>query len=90
MTKATKGDCRGCREDFYNGKNGLGITECAYLKTAVMKKKWRLGWWSNPTEPGALQEVRVPSCYNQQGTAAYMDKLPSNAVKPIRLKRAPR
>ena len=26
--------CRGCRQDFYNGNNNMGIAKCWHFKTA--------------------------------------------------------
>jgi hypothetical protein len=30
--------CLGCREDFYNGKNSLGVKECWYFKGSKLEE----------------------------------------------------
>lgn len=70
----TKEACRGCREDFYNTR-GDG-QRCWSAESGKMVTRYRLGWWTRPTEPGAFTEVLVPSCYRQPGTAAYIERLP--------------
>jgi hypothetical protein len=41
MTCKSQRYCSGCRDNFYNGNNGLGVTECWSLKTAeVVTKKF--------------------------------------------------
>jgi len=74
--------CVGCQEDFYNGKNDLGIEECWQLKDAKLVKKYKIGWWVSPTEDGAFEKVTVPNCFRQTGQFAYFENLPKNAVNP--------
>lgn len=59
--------CRGCRDDFYNGNNPMGVARCWYAEDGRMVTRYRIGTWTRPTEPGAFTEVRVPSCYRQDG-----------------------
>ncbi len=77
--------CHGCRDDFYNDHNPLGVKQCWNLKTAKVVKRWRLGWWTQPTVPGAFQEVKTLSCWYCPGQYAHCDKLPAHAVEPRRL-----
>ena len=72
--------CAGCRNNFYNqpGKSTSG--ECWSLKSAKVVTRYKLGWWTAPTQPGAFKEVKVLSCYHQPGQAAYYDHLPEFAV----------
>ena len=36
--KPTKRNCIGCRDNFYNGNNNLGVKECWGFKTAELVK----------------------------------------------------
>lgn len=68
--------CRGCRDDFYNGRQNIdGGTRCWSAKTGKMKTRYRTGISTMPTEKGAFTEVRVPSCYHQSGYA-FSDRVP--------------
>lgn len=80
-----KDKCGGCRDDFYNDHNPLGVKECWSLKTAKMVTRWKIGTWTQPTQPGAFMEVKVPNCYRQSGSS-FQDRLPSCAIDPIRLR----
>lgn len=71
--KLTK--CAGCRDDFYNDKNPLGVKKCWGLKTAKMVTAFRIGTWTQPTQPGAFTEVRKLNCWHRGGVHFY-DKLP--------------
>ncbi len=68
--------CGGCRDDFYNGKNPLGVQRCWGLKTAKKVIRYRIGTWTAPTEPGAFTKVTTLSCYHAKGEH-YYEKLPS-------------
>lgn len=81
--------CRGCRDDFYNGHNSLGVKRCWSLKDAKVVKRWRIGTWTQPTQPGAFTEVKTLSCHYAPGSALY-EKLPACAVDPVRLDAAAR
>jgi hypothetical protein len=83
--------CKGCRNDFYNGRQNFeGNTRCWSAKDGRMVKRYRLHWWTPPTQKGAFTEVTVPSCYHQPGQYSYSDKLPSfvKASDVVRQKRA--
>lgn len=73
-------NCKGCRDDYYNG---TGAKQCWMLPKAAMVKRWRIGTWTQPTQPGAFTEVRTYSCYHQEGQHFSKD-LPSCAKDPIR------
>ena len=87
MSKSTE-YCRGCRDDFYNGQNNLGIKECWSLKNAKVVTRWRQGWWDDPCAPGTFVEVKTHSCHHETGRYAFNEKLPDYAVDPIRLEPA--
>jgi hypothetical protein len=67
--------CVGCRDDFYNDKNPMGVKRCWGLKTAKMVTRYRTGTWTRPTEPGAFTECKVLNCYHQDGQH-YIETLP--------------
>lgn len=77
--------CAGCREDFYNGKNNLGITHCWHLESALLVKRWRQGWWVAPTVPGAFVQVETYDCHHEPGRYAFEKELPDFAVQPVTL-----
>ena len=72
--------CVGCRDDFYNEPGNSTTGECWLLKKAKEVIRYRIGWWTAPTQPGAFARVRVLSCYNQPGRFGYYVKLPDFAV----------
>lgn len=63
--------CHGCRNDFYNGKNPLGVKRCWSAEKGKMVTRYRIGTWTQPGSPGAFTEVRVPDCYHQTGQHFY-------------------
>lgn len=88
MTEAEKmKHCHGCRDDFYNDKNPLGVKKCWGLKTAKMVKGFQIGTWTVPTEKGAFRHVKQLNCWHAQGVHFY-DKLPS-FVQPKDVRGAP-
>lgn len=69
--------CKGCREDFYNGRqNADGGTRCWSAAKGTMVTRYRIGWWTRPDAKGAYSEVSVPSCFREPGVAAYHERLP--------------
>ena len=52
--------CRGCRDDFYNGKNPLGVEECWCLKNA--KIVWRKRVHIDQRPPWNQKSIRVFDC----------------------------
>ena len=55
--------CSGCREDFYNGNNDMGIKECWHLKSAklVLKKEVHI----DQRPPWKQKPRRFLSCYKR-------------------------
>ena len=84
MSKDT-GPCVGCRQDFYNGKNDLGVARCWHLQGAELVKRWRLPWWTRPTVPRAFVEVQTYHCHHEPGRYAFGKELPAHAVQPVAL-----
>jgi hypothetical protein len=63
--------CAGCRDDFYNGKNPMGVQRCWGLKTAELVTRYCIGTWTRPTEPGAFTKVETLSCFHRDGEHYY-------------------
>lgn len=70
--------CSGCRNDFYNDKNGLGVKRCWSLETAEKVKRYRIGWWVPQDSAENFQKVTTLSCYQAPGTAAFYRELPEH------------
>ncbi|KKL21047.1 hypothetical protein LCGC14_2449400 [marine sediment metagenome] len=77
--------CGGCRNNFYNGNNDLGVSRCWSLKDARLVKRWRIGWWTTPTIPGAFVQVKTYDCHHETGRYGFSEDLPLHAVEPVRL-----
>lgn len=64
--KATAKNCLGCRDNFYNGNNHLGVQRCWLLDTArlVRRKQVHINdvppWWRQPV-------LVIPDCFRQSG-----------------------
>lgn len=63
--------CRGCTDDFYNGRNPAGVQRCWHLSSAELVTRYRIGTWTMPASPGAFTEVEVASCYRRVGEHFY-------------------
>ena len=70
--------CAGCRNDFYNDKNPLGVRRCWSLDRAKVVKRWRIGTWTDPTQPGAFARVTTYDCHEADGYRDH-EKLPECA-----------
>lgn len=57
--------CIGCRQNFYNGNNPIGIKECWSLATAKVVKKKKVGIWERP--PWRQEPIEILSCRTEQG-----------------------
>ncbi len=66
-----KQNCECCRNDFYNGNNGLGVKECFSFKNAKIVWRILIGVWENP--PYKKKMIRVPNCYHKDGSV-YIEK----------------
>jgi hypothetical protein len=54
--------CRGCRNDFYNGRQNFNGNECWSLKTA--KIVWRKEVHIDQVPPWTQKARRLPDCYH--------------------------
>ncbi len=55
--------CSGCRDDFYNGLNDLGVKECWSLKDAVLKMRQEIH--INDMPPHKQKPRKLPNCYHK-------------------------
>ena len=85
--KKCKAMCHGCRNDFYNGNNSMGVKECWSFKGAKVVKRWRIGWWTPMDRPENFKEVRTLDCYHQTGTAAFLKELPQHIKEMVRMRK---
>jgi len=76
--KKSKGMCVGCRQDFYNGKNDLGIAECWRYKDAHVVKRWRIGHWTPMDTRANFSRVTVLNCFHRPGQVAFLERLPEH------------
>ncbi len=79
MTKNQK-HCQGCGDDFYNGPNSANGKTCWGLKSARVVTRYKIGWWVEPTRPGAFTKVKTYSCHNETGKHGFYEELPDCAV----------
>ena len=63
--------CVGCRENFYNGNNDLGVKECWMLKTARSVERTMVGVWQNP--PYVWNPQKTLSCHKPEGSV-WLDR----------------
>lgn len=60
--KPTTRDCAGCRDDFYNGRNDLGVKQCWSLESAEFTKARDIPVDLRPPYTGIPLTTR-PSCW---------------------------
>lgn len=61
----SKSMCSGCRQNFYNGNNPLGVKECWSFQSATVVTRMLVGTWQNP--PYVWSPRKVLSCYCPEG-----------------------
>jgi hypothetical protein len=75
MTRLPVKHCAGCRDDFYNGNNPLGVSECWSRKDAKLEARYELhvdAPMSGYKKP--WRKVRKPNCY-YRSLFVYISKL---------------
>jgi len=66
MSKSDKKKfCQGCRNNFYNGNNDLGVAECWNLSAAKLVSRKRVSLWQSP--PWLQEPEKVLSCRDESG-----------------------
>lgn len=87
MTKEEKlRHCRGCDDDFYNGNNSFGISECWLLEKAKLVTKYAIGFNTPMNTARNLREVKVLNCFHERGPnrTVYLGKIPSHLLEEWR------
>ncbi len=64
--KKGKSMCAGCWNNFYNGNNPYGISECWNLKRAEVVKRKKIPI-SLPPPYDHIKPCKVLSCYGEKG-----------------------
>ena len=56
--------CTGCRNNFYNGNNDLGVKECWSMKDAklIMRKEVHI----DQMPPWKQKAIELPNCYSKE------------------------
>ena len=62
-----KKHCSGCRDNFYNGNNPLGVSQCWNFKDAKLVWRIPIGNWERPPYKNK-KKVRIPSCFYGRGS----------------------
>ena len=70
--------CIGCRDDFYNGKNPMGIKECWMFKAARIVTRFQLSINTPMDQKSGYHKVRGHSCYHQDGYV-FLGRIPDYA-----------
>lgn len=61
--------CRGCRDNFYNGNNDLGVKRCWNFKDARVVQRHAIPIWQPP--PYGMPAERTLSCHRRKGYAMF-------------------
>lgn len=60
--------CQGCRDNFYNGNNDLGVSQCwAFDPKKKLTTQYELSVHTPMNIKCAYLKVRKPPCYHQTG-----------------------
>ena len=81
--------CNGCHDDFYNAAGNSSDGRCWSAKTGKMITRYAIHFMTAPTQKGAFEKVRKPSCYHQVNQCGFYNELPS-FVKASDLRREKR
>jgi hypothetical protein len=66
MTKQEKlKHCIGCEDNFYNGNNSLGVSECWMLDQMKLIKRKKVGM--NDVPPWIWKPQKFANCYKRKG-----------------------
>jgi hypothetical protein len=84
--KPTKAMCAGCRNNFYNGNNSLGVAECWSFASAEVVTRFRLPTTCPMNIREAYEKRKTLSCYHQSGYV-HMKAIPDFAQTPTQRKR---
>lgn len=76
-----KNHCSGCRDNFYNGNNNIGVKECWNLQSAKLVTRYKIYWWTPMDKASNFTEVKVLDCYNDLENGhgnAYLHDIPNH------------
>lgn len=68
--------CRGCRDDFYNDRNDIGVKRCWLLDNAQIVERYKIGWWTPQDNAKNFEKVTTLSCHHAPGKYALYEELP--------------
>ena len=72
-------DCLGCRDDFYNDKNPLGVKRCwSFDEKKALVTKHRIHYDTPMGRRSGYTEVSVPPCYHMDHFV-HLKKIPEYA-----------
>jgi hypothetical protein len=57
--------CIGCEQDFYNGKNSIGVKECWHLEKMELILRKRV--YINEVPPWKRKPEKLANCYQEKG-----------------------
>ena len=77
-TKKSKQLCSGCRDNFYNGNNPIGVRECWMYKSATIKTRYRLSVHTPMDQKSGYVKTTGLKCFNEKGYV-FLDKIPHYA-----------
>ena len=80
MSNDKQQHCNGCRDDFYNGHNTLGVKQCWSLKDAKVVTRFKQPYWE-PWPFRGTREVQTLDCWSAPGQYVMVkrDPRPSEA-----------
>lgn len=73
--------CKGCKDDFYNANNNLGIDKCWLLDTAKIVTLYKIGWWTPPDSKANFTKIKTYNCHHASGIYALYTKLPDHLIE---------
>ena len=63
-----KKDCIGCRDNFYNGHNSLGVEQCwSFDKKKKLEVRYELSVNTPMNQKWGYFKVKRPDCYHKDG-----------------------
>lgn len=65
--------CVGCRENFYNGNNPMGVQECWMYKSAQVRTRYRLSTNMPMDQREGYVKTSGLNCYNEKGYVFLKD-----------------
>lgn len=70
--------CAGCRNDFYNGNNPLGVQRCWSVESASIIPRFRLSVNTPMDRKSGYEKLKRPNCYRQDGFV-FLEAIPNYA-----------